>query len=501
MNGYSTSGKFKDMMSIGERILLEGKPLTVVSGTNESCAYLGNSKINFSKNAHNILLKKKGVFNSKDYRIGKFYLSDKDKWIDLIVPSNIVRSFGESSVNNESNLYYVGPIGSISENLQNCLQFAFGWRTNAKLIQKFKRVKIVNIGFPPDILYKYLSFFFSVNCLSYDNIAEIITIYPDNKTENIAKRYFPNVKSRFYEGYNDNVTFKEIYTPEEYGIVPLVIYFVNSNFSPMWEDEKDKAAKARELGETLRSTRRLYEILYTFDIENLDNTPLELSHDEFELNAKSPKRLEKRHFGFNKSVINRLRRDDDEVDLYCLDSEHVWAKISHLESQLRIWEFKMTDDDILRQLNLLVYSVNRGIKVAEYHLFILLYKNPYLIWNKDEMSDLIISIANNGIHPIFNKLAGEHYYKSNDYLNAIEYLSKYILFNKSDEKSYDLLLEAKNRHRQELEEDLEECYKRENACEKDMDDDWKSEKFYALTDGAYGDYPDDFDDDYSFMGM
>ena len=301
------------------------------------------------------------------------------------------------------------------------------------------------------------------------------------------------------KGYNDNVTFKEIYTPEEDGIVPLVIYFLNSNFSPKWEDEKDKAAIM--LGKTLRSTRRLYEILYTFDIENLDNSPLELTHDEFELNAKSPKRLEKRHFGINKSTINRLVRNDDEIDLYSLDSDAVHDRIMHLSDQPRIWEFKLNNDTLLRQLHLLVYSVNRGIKVAEYHLFNLLYKNPYLIWNRDEMSELIISMANNGVHPIFNKLAGEHYYKSRDYRNAIEYLSKYILFNKSDEKAYDLLIDATNRYKQKLEEDLEECYKRERVWQKEMDDDWKSESFYALTDGAYGDYPDDFDDDYSFMGM
>ena len=170
MTDYSTSGKFKDMMSLSKRILLEGKPLAVVYDTKGSYAYLGNSKINFNKNAHNILLEKKGVFNSEDYRIGKFYLSDKDKWIDLIVPSNVVRSFGESSKNNESNLYYVGRINSISENLRNCLRFAFGWKTNAKLILKFKRVKLVNIGFPPDILYSYLSIFFSFNDLSCENI-------------------------------------------------------------------------------------------------------------------------------------------------------------------------------------------------------------------------------------------------------------------------------------------------------------------------------------------
>ena len=80
-------------------------------------------------------------------------------------------------------------------------------------------------------------------------------------------------------------------------------------------------------------------------------------------------------------------------------------------------------------------------------------------------------------------------------------MSKYILFNKSDEKSYDLLHEAKNRYKQKLEEDLEECYNRERTWQKEMDDDWKSESFYGLTDGAYGDYPDDFDDDYSFIGM
>lgn len=81
-------------MSLSERVLLEGKPLAVVYDSNGSYAYLGNSKINFSKNAQHILLEKKGCFYSEDYRIGKFYLSDKDKWIDLIVPSNIVRSFG-----------------------------------------------------------------------------------------------------------------------------------------------------------------------------------------------------------------------------------------------------------------------------------------------------------------------------------------------------------------------------------------------------------------------
>ena len=499
MTDYSTSEKFKDMMSLSERVLLEGKPLAVVYDSNGSYAYLGNSKINFSKNAQHILLEKKGCFYSKDYRIGKFYLSDKDKWIDLIVPSNIVRSFGVQRDNKENNLYYVGRCNGISKNLRNCLSYAFGWKTNAKLIQKFKRVKIVNIGFPPDILYSYLSIFFSFNDLSCENIDEIITINPDIETENIAKIYFPNVKSRFYKGYNDNVTFKEIYTPEEDGIVPLVIYFLNSNFSPKWEDEKDKAAIM--LGKTLRSTRRLYEILYTFDIENLDNSPLELTHDEFELNAKSPKRLEKRHFGINKSTINRLVRNDDEIDLYSLDSDAVHDRIMHLSDQPRIWEFKLNNDTLLRQLHLLVYSVNRGIKVAEYHLFNLLYKNPYLIWNRDEMSELIISMANNGVHPIFNKLAGEHYYKSRDYRNAIEYLSKYILFNKSDEKAYDLLIDATNRYKQKLEEDLEECYKRERVWQKEMDDDWKSESFYALTDGAYGDYPDDFDDDYSFMGM
>ena len=193
-------------------------------------------------------------------------MSDKDKWIDLIVPSNVVRSFGVSSKNNESNLYYVGCINSISENLRNCLRFAFGWKANAKIILKFKRVKLVNIGFPPDILYSYLSIFFSSNDLSCENIDEIITIYPDSETENIATKYFPNVNSRFYKGYNDNVTFKEIYTPEEDGIVPLVIYFVNSNFSPKCGD--DKETEAKYLGETLRRARRLYEILYTFDIEN-----------------------------------------------------------------------------------------------------------------------------------------------------------------------------------------------------------------------------------------
>ena len=56
--------KFKDVMSLSERVLLDGKPLAVVYGTKGSYAYLGNSKINFSKNAHNILLEKKGVFNS-----------------------------------------------------------------------------------------------------------------------------------------------------------------------------------------------------------------------------------------------------------------------------------------------------------------------------------------------------------------------------------------------------------------------------------------------------
>ena len=491
--------KFKDVMSLSERVLLDGKPLAVVYDTKGSYAYLGNSKINFSKNAHNILLEKKGVFNSEDYRIGKFYLSDKDKWIDLIVPSNVVRSFGVSSKNNESNLYYVGRINSISENLRNCLRFAFGWKANAKIILKFKRVKLVNIGFPPDILYSYLSIFFSSNDLSCENIDEIITIYPDSETENISTKYFPNVKSRFYKGYNDNVICKEIYTPEEDSIVPLVIYFVNSNFSPKCGDAKEK--EARHLGETLRRARRLYEILYTFDIENLDNSPLELCHNEFELDAKSPKRHEKRLHGCNRSTINRLRRNDSEIDLYSLDIDSVNSRIWLLSDQSRIWDFKITDDDILRQLNLLVYSVNRGIKVAEYHLFNLLYKNPYLIWNRNEMSDLMISIANNGMHPIFNKLAGEYFYKLADYQKAIEYLSKYILFNKSDEKSYDLLHEAKNRYKQKLEEDLEECYNRERTWQKEMDDDWKSESFYGLTDGAYGDYPDDFDDDYSFIGM
>ena len=110
-------------------------------------------------------------------------------------------------------------------------------------------------------------------------------------------------------------------------------------------------------------------------------------------------------------------------------------------------------------------------------------------------------MANNGMHPIFNKLAGEHFYKLADYQKAIEYLSKYILFNKSDEKSYDLLHEAKNRYKHKLEEDLEECYKQEETWQKEMDDDWRRESFYALTDGEYGDYPDDFDDDYSFIGM
>ena len=499
MTDYSTSGKFKDMMSLSKRILLEGKPLAVVYDTKGSYAYLGNSKINFNKNAHNILLEKKGVFNSEDYRIGKFYLSDKDKWIDLIVPSNVVRSFGESSKNNESNLYYVGRINSISENLRNCLRFAFGWKTNAKLILKFKRVKLVNIGFPPDILYSYLSIFFSFNDLSCENIDEIITINPDIETENIAKMYFPNVKSRFYKGYNDNVTFKEIYTPEEDGIVPLVIYFVNSNFSPKWEDEKDKAAI--KLGETLRSTRRLYEILYTFDIENLDNSPLELTHDEFELNAKSPKRSEKRIFGMNKTTINTLRRMDEIEDSCMLDSDSINNSLQHLYKEKRVWDFKLEDNDIIRQLYSLVYSVNCGIQVAEYHLFRLLCKHPCLIWNQNDMSDLMISIANNGLHPVFNKLAGIHYHKSSNYGKAIEYLSKYILFNKSDKEAYDLLYDSANRYEMHLKNNLEECYKRERAWQKEMDDDWKSESFYALTDGAYGDYPDDFDDDYSFMGM
>lgn len=367
MNDYSTSEKFKDMMSLSERVLLEGKPLAVVYDSNGSYAYLGNSKINFSKNAQHILLEKKGCFYSEDYRIGKFYLSDKDKWIDLIVPSNIVRSFGVQRDNKENNLYYVGRCNGISKNLRNCLSYAFGWKTNAKLIQKFKRVKIVNIGFPPDILYSYLSTFFTSNDLTLENIAEIITIYPDDETDNIATRFFPNVKSRFYKGYNDNVTFKEIYTPEEDGIVPLVIYFVNSNFSPKWEDEKDKAAIM--LGETLRSTRRLYEILYTFDIESLDNSPLELTHDEFELNAKSPKRLEKRLFGINKTTINTLRRMDKISDSYGWNSDYIYNKLEHLYKQKRVWDFKLEDNDIVRQLNFLVYSVNCGIQVAEYHLF------------------------------------------------------------------------------------------------------------------------------------
>lgn len=499
MTDFSTSEKFKEMMSLRKRVLLEGNPMAIVYDTNGSYAYLGNRKINFSKNAHNILVEKGGIFHCKDYRIGKFYLSDKDKWIDIIVPSHILESFGASSEQEENDLYYIGSIGNISKNLWNCLTYALGWKSTANLILKFKLVKIVNIGFPPEILYKYLSIFFSANGLCFENISEIITINPDNEKESIATRYFPNVKSRFYKGYNDNVTFSDIYTHEQDGIVPLVIYFVNSNFSPKWAGEKDKAAEL--LGKTLRSTRRLYEILYTFDIENLDNSPLELCHNEFELNAKCPKRLEKRLFGYNKSTINRLRRMDEDIDFYSLTSDSVRKRIWHLEEQPRIWEFKLNNDDLLRQLYLLVYSVNRGIKIAEYHLLNLLCKNPYLIWNKEEISDLIISLAENGIHPIFNKLAGEHYYKSADYQQAIEYLGNYILFNRSDKKSYDLLHEAKNRYKHKLEEDLEECYKQEETWQKEMDDDWRRESFYALTDGEYGDYPDDFDDDYSFIGM
>ena len=32
------------------------------------------------------------------------------------------------------------------------------------------------------------------------------------------------------------------------------------------------------------------------------------------------------------------------------------------------------------------------------------------------------------------------------------------------------------------------------------DSDWKEDTWYAMTDGAYGDMPDGFDGDYSFMG-
>ena len=43
---------------------------------------------------------------------------------------------------------------------------------------------------------------------------------------------------------------------------------------------------------------------------------------------------------------------------------------------------------------------------------------------------------------------------------------------------------------EEMHDDCDDCY----------DSDWKEDTWYAMTDGAYGDMPDGFDGDYSFMG-
>lgn len=437
--------KFKDFIPLKERIKRDGKPLVLFSDGTKYYAMLGNTKINFSEKAQEVLENNNLQFDPKDYRVGKMYLESIERYIDLIVPN--LQKYSSPSENSEqtdgeSNLYFVGKASEIYNDLSACLAFAFGRREYAKIIHRLGKVKIVNFGFPPKILYNYLSVFFSYNDLTSDFISEITTVYPDITAEEICHHYFPNTKHHFYNNYIDDIIINHTLSTE---ITPLVIYFIYPSFDPDSTESPDEIS--RELGRLLRRRIDLYEMMFTFDINNT-TSPLDHCNHEYRLCLKKRGQY-KRYLGVLLTIINRLKRKEEEYDEYNYPDRFYRQVL--IESMQTI---SLDDKNTINQLYEIVKAVNMGVHFADFHLLKILLKNKHLIWNVDDIYELEESIAQQGILPVFNKIVGLRYYKKGQYYAASTYLSKYIILNKNDEDVWLALNEINNIHKQYIREQM-----------------------------------------------